>query len=182
MTPVLKCILNIRHKMKNVILSLLSPKCPISLLTHTDFWCNNLLFRRDGGHCIILDWQMITYSRPTNDVALLIISSLSSDLRRAHQDRLLSKYWEALTSFSLKMKVNIEGTIGYSFSDLKEDYRKSQLLAILLCIGSVDVALGDSSAEQRLLDALKDLYDDQIFSQKTISQCLEEQKETNSNA
>lgn len=172
MMPILNSILNIRHEMKNVISSLLSPKGPIALLTHTDFWCNNLLFRGDGGHCIVLDWQMVTYSRPTNDVALLIISSLSAALRREHTDHLLDRYWEALTSFSVKLNVDIEGVLRYSRTDLQEDYRRSQLLAILLCIGSVDVALGNASAEQRLLDVLKDLHADRIFSQATISQCL----------
>lgn len=172
MITILNSILNIRQEMKNVISSLLSPNSPMALLTHTDFWCNNLLFRSDGGHCIILDWQMVTYSRPTNDIALLIISSLSAELRREQTDRLLDNYWEALTSFSLKLSVDIEGTLRYSRTDLKEDYRKSQLLAILLCIGSVDVALGNTSAEQRLLDVLSDLHSDHIFSQETINQCL----------
>lgn len=172
MTPVLKCILNIRRDMKRVISALLSPSCPVALLTHTDFWCNNLLFRADGRHCIVLDWQMVTYSRPTNDVALLIISSLPGELRRAHQQQLLDTYWQVMTAFAAKLNVDVEGGLGYSRADLQEDYRRSQLLAILLCIGSVDVALGNPSAEQRLLDALKDLHTEQIFSQQTIAQCL----------
>lgn len=172
MSDVLKSIQNIGQEMKNVISALLLPKGPLALLTHTDFWCNNLLFRGDNRHCIILDWQMVTYSRPTNDIALLIISSLPSDLRRQNTDHLLNKYWQAFTSFSLKLNVDIEGTFAYSRADLQEDYRKSQLLAILLCIGSVDVALGNASAEQRLMDVLKDLYAEQIFSQQTIAQCL----------
>lgn len=172
MSDIMKSIQNIGQEMKNVISALLSPKGPIALLTHTDFWCNNLLFRGDNKHCIILDWQMVTYSRPTNDVALLILSSLSGDLRRQNTDTLLDKYWRAFTSFSTKLNVDVEGTLGYSRADLQEDYRKSQLLAILLCIGSVDVALGNADAEQRLMDVLRDLYADQIFSQQTIGQCL----------
>lgn len=42
-------------------------------------------------------------------------------------------------------------------------YRKSQLLALLLCIGSVDVAIGNADAEQRLLDVLQDFYTDGIL-------------------
>lgn len=38
--------------------------------------------------------------------------------------------------------------------------RKSQLLALLLCIGSVDVAIGNAEAEQRLMDVLQDFYAD----------------------
>lgn len=42
-------------------------------------------------------------------------------------------------------------------------YRKSQLLALLLCIGSVDVAIGNVDAEQRLLDVLRDFHSDGIL-------------------
>ena len=41
--------------------------------------------------------------------------------------------------------------------------RKSQLLSFLLCIGSIDVALGNPETEQRLLDVLHDFYEDKIF-------------------
>lgn len=40
----------------------------------------------------------------------------------------------------------------------KNTYRKSQLLALLLCIGSADIALGNEEAEQRFLDVIHDLY------------------------
>lgn len=42
-------------------------------------------------------------------------------------------------------------------------YRKSQLLSFLLCIGSIDVALGHEETEQRLLDVLHDFHKDKIF-------------------
>lgn len=41
--------------------------------------------------------------------------------------------------------------------------RKSQLLAFLLCIGSVDIALGNQEAEQRFLDVLHDLFQEGIL-------------------
>lgn len=42
-------------------------------------------------------------------------------------------------------------------------YRKSLLLSFLLCIGSIDVALGHEETESRLLDVLHDFYEDNIF-------------------
>lgn len=42
-------------------------------------------------------------------------------------------------------------------------FRKSQLLALLLCVGSVDVAIGNVEAEQRLLDVLQDFYAEGIL-------------------
>lgn len=66
----------IRPKTKIIIEKLLQPIEPMGLITHTDFWCNNLLMRtgavENGSRsdekqsqigCVILDWQMITYSR-----------------------------------------------------------------------------------------------------------------------
>lgn len=82
---VLEALLALRPRTKEVIAALLAPEDnPLALITHTDFWCNNLLFKsEDDGSCkcAILDWQMVTYSRPTNDVALLLVSSLPTELR-----------------------------------------------------------------------------------------------------
>lgn len=65
----------IRLKTKSIIEKLLQPIEPMGLITHTDFWCNNLLLKEQQSStdtddvsnkhvdCVILDWQMITYSR-----------------------------------------------------------------------------------------------------------------------
>lgn len=147
---------------KQIIGSLMIPKEPMGLMTHTDFWCNNLMFGEQD-QCVILDWQMISYSRPTNDVALLLVSSLSTETRRNHSNELVDIYWEALTTHANKLGVDIEGQLEYSRYDLDEDMKESKLLAVLLCIGSVDVALGNEETEQRLLDLLTDLQAEEIF-------------------
>lgn len=36
-------------------------------------------------------------------------------------------------------------------------------MALLLCIGSVDVAIGNADAEQRLLDVLQDFHEDGVL-------------------
>jgi hypothetical protein len=41
--------------------------------------------------------------------------------------------------------------------------RKSELLALLLCIGSIDVAIGNEDAEQRLLSVLRDFNRDGVL-------------------
>ncbi|XP_043478642.1 uncharacterized protein LOC122508995 [Leptopilina heterotoma] len=163
---VLEALLTLRPRTKEVIAALLAPEDPLSLITHTDFWCNNLLFKNDDDgscKCAILDWQMVTYSRPTNDIALLLVSSVPTELRRRHTQTLLDKYWEVLTTSSFNLGVDIPKDLGYSRSDLDKDYRRSQLLALLLCIGSVDVALGDPLTEQRLIDVLEDLHNDGVL-------------------
>lgn len=162
---------SIRSNTKELIAALLSPEEPIALITHTDFWCNNLMFKDndDTSMCAILDWQMVTYSRPTNDLALLLVSSVQSELRRQHTEELLDGYWNSLTDYCLRLGVDVERDHGYTRVDLGADYRRSQLLALLLCIGSVDVALGDPYTEQRLLDVLHDLNKDGVLSADLVN-------------
>ncbi|XP_050295948.1 uncharacterized protein LOC126735889 [Anthonomus grandis grandis] len=166
----LKDILNmlndLRPHTKEIIESLLGAEEPMALITHTDFWCNNLMFKENQGNCqcAILDWQMVTYSRPTNDLALLLVSSVSADLRREHTDELLDVYWVKLVENCKKLKVDIEEMLNYDRKKLGEDFRKGQLLALLLCIGSVDLALGNAQMEERLVALLKDLYKEDLLS------------------
>ncbi|XP_066582499.1 uncharacterized protein [Prorops nasuta] len=166
---VLEALMALRPKTKDIIAALLAPEGPLALITHTDFWCDNLLFKNDPTNpdCRILDWQMVTYSRPTNDIALLLISSVPTDLRRNHTCHLLDTYWEALNNTSTDLGVSIKD-LGYKREELDFDYRRSQLLALLLCIGSVDVALGDPLTEQRLLDVLQDLYNDGVLTDENV--------------
>lgn len=142
----------------------------MSLITHTDFWCNNLMFlaKTDNCECIILDWQMVTFSRPTNDIALLLISSVPAALRRQHTEMLLDKYWGNLTQTCKKLGLDVETELEYDRKKLGQDYKRSQLLALLLCIGSIDVALGDPFTEERLLELLKDLHADGVLSQDIV--------------
>ncbi|XP_034193532.2 putative oxidoreductase dhs-27 isoform X1 [Osmia lignaria lignaria] len=167
---ILEALLVLRPKTKHIISALLAPEGPLALITHTDFWCNNLLFKEgdNGLECCILDWQMVTYSRPTNDIALLLVSSLPTELRRKHTDTFLEIYWDALTSTCSRLGVDIPKDLGYTREELNKDYRRSQLLALLLCIGSVDVALGDPETEQRLIDVLKDLHNEGVLTDETV--------------
>lgn len=157
---VLTALNDLRPHTKEIIENLLSPEEPMALITHTDFWCNNLMFREDEQNCLcsIFDWQMVTYSRPTNDLALLLISSVPAELRRIHTEKLLDCYWECFTKICKRMKLDIELELGYDRNKLTEDYKRSQLLALLLCIGSVDLALGNAQMEERLLELLQDLH------------------------
>ncbi|XP_060523959.1 uncharacterized protein LOC132700567 [Cylas formicarius] len=166
MGEILSALNNIRPYTKEMMENLLAPQEPMALITHTDFWCNNLMFREneESCECLILDWQMVTYSRPTNDLALLIVSSLAADVRRQHTDQLLDSYWEHLTANCRKLKFNVEEEMNYNRVRLGEDFTKSQLLALLLCIGSVDLAIGNAQVEERLLTFLQDLHKDGLLS------------------
>lgn len=122
----LKALNKIRVRTRELIETLLQPIEPMGLITHTDFWCNNLLFRAEGegtDSCIILDWQMVTYSRPTNDLALLLISSIPSNIRRQHGGRLLDMYYNLLKSSCQKLDIDVEADLGYSRNKMELEYR-----------------------------------------------------------
>lgn len=162
---VLAALNDLRPHTKQIIEDLLAPEEPMALITHTDFWCNNLMFREEEEEtwCAILDWQMVTYSRPTNDLALLLISSVPAELRRIHTEKLLDEYWSNLLKTCLQLNLDVEKELGYNRDRLGEDYKRSQLLALLLCIGSVDLALGNAQMEERLLALLQDLHEEGLL-------------------
>ncbi|KAF7268702.1 hypothetical protein GWI33_018206 [Rhynchophorus ferrugineus] len=168
---VLDALNDLRPHTKTIIENLLAAEEPMALITHTDFWCNNLMFREVDGkcECAVLDWQMVTYSRPTNDLSLLLVSSVSADLRRNHTDELLDVYWEKLTDTCRKLKVDIEEALKYDRKTLGEDFKKGQLLALLLCIGSVDLALGNAQMEERLIELLQDLNKEGLLQAEVAS-------------
>ncbi|XP_048001228.1 uncharacterized protein LOC125237999 [Leguminivora glycinivorella] len=137
--------------------TLLRPAEPAPL-AHADFWSGNLLFReRDGEcECIALDWQMVSLGRPMDDVALLLLSSLTPELRREVGSELIEEYGERLEAECRRLGAGGSGVVVRRA--LGADWPRAALRALLLCAGSVDVALGEPRAERRLLEAVRDLH------------------------
>ncbi|XP_028169115.1 uncharacterized protein LOC135076645 [Ostrinia nubilalis] len=137
--------------------TLLRPAEPAPL-AHADFWSGNLLFREREGvtECIALDWQMVSLGRPMDDVALLLLSSLTPELRRAAGDALVEEYGERLERECARLGAAAAGA--QVRRGLRPDWARAALRALLLCAGSVDVALGEPRAEARLLEAVRDLH------------------------
>ncbi|XP_075976291.1 uncharacterized protein LOC142976679 [Anticarsia gemmatalis] len=137
--------------------TLLRPAEPAPL-AHADFWSGNLLFREKEGvcECIALDWQMVSLGRPMDDVALLLLSSLTPELRRSVGDNLIEEYGDRLEAECARLGAASAGaTVRRA---LRPDWPRAALRALLLCAGSVDVALGEPRAERRLLEAVRDLH------------------------
>ncbi|XP_068624502.1 uncharacterized protein [Battus philenor] len=145
--------------------TLLRPAEPAPL-AHADFWSGNLLFREKEGEseCIALDWQMVSLGRPMDDVALLLLSSLTPDMRRAVGESLIEEYGDRLEAECVTLGAAASGTAVRK--GLKLDWPRAALRALLLCAGSVDVALGEPRAERRLLEAVKDLHAQGVLSLK----------------
>lgn len=110
-------------------------------------------------------------ARPTNDLALLLVSSVSGDIRRKHEFSLLDHYFSRVSSACRLLGEDI-AELGWTKAMLRKEYQRSSLLALLLCLGSVDVALGDEKAEKRLEEALQDAKDQGLLSDEFIEEQL----------
>lgn len=61
--------------------------------------------------------------RPTNDLALLILSSLPSNIRRDCTQKLLTLYYTFMNENLGKLNIDINVTLGYTKEKLFEDYK-----------------------------------------------------------
>jgi hypothetical protein len=53
--------------------------------------------------------------------------------------------------------------IPFDYEVIENEFKKSQLLALLLVIGSIDMALDSAGTEQRLIHALRDMAKENLI-------------------
>ena len=166
-------------KISKIISRAFEPSPKLNSIVHCDFWINNLLFcGPDPPLCCIIDWQLVTYGKPAIDVALLLTTSLSHDLRKelasSEDDILVQTYWQELNSnMDRLVKGSSDEKLGkdkldkvlvdYDISDLKDDLKQAKAMSALVMVGSVDLALGIPQREQRLLSTLDDYIKEGIL-------------------
>lgn len=61
-------------------------------ILHGDYRLDNLLYRRDTGECVIVDWQTAGAGAAGHDLAYCITTALEAEPRRAAEDSLLAAY------------------------------------------------------------------------------------------
>lgn len=70
-------------------------------IIHGDFWSSNILFNTSTGEASLIDFQFCRYGQPAVDLAVLLCTSVSPDLRRgANLDQLLHNYTKAFQEHS----------------------------------------------------------------------------------
>ncbi|KAF0308939.1 hypothetical protein FJT64_019917 [Amphibalanus amphitrite] len=110
--------------------SLVTAKSHLSAVTHSDFWCNNLLLprrsvRRRGGRLPTPGAQC-----PRHRLSAGAGSGPA---------RYCATTGTNVTATARRFGVCLETEYEYSLERLEQDYRRSRKLALLLCAGSVDV-------------------------------------------
>jgi hypothetical protein len=93
---------------------------------HGDYRLDNLLFSAgDPVGVTAVDWQTTSTGLPARDLAYFLATSLTTDERRRHEQRLLKAYHAALTR---------HGVAGYPFTLCVEDYRLGMMHAPLIIL------------------------------------------------
>jgi hypothetical protein len=96
-------------------------------LCHGDFRADNLMFAQsDGGPALItLDWQVALQARGALDVSQLLSTSVTTDLRHAHEAALLRSYHDRLVA---------GGVERYPYDEFFHDYRRGLLIGFFYVI------------------------------------------------
>ncbi len=97
-------------------------------LVHSDFRPDNLMFGTDAdGRPTVaaVDWQGFGRGCAMSDVSFVIGNSLTADDRRAHEERLVRGYHDALVA---------AGVTGYPFDECWDEYGRSLLSALMTTI------------------------------------------------
>ena len=154
------------NMVSNVIKKSFESSNKLNTLVHCDFWVNNLLFcgTDDDPLCCIIDWQLVTYGKPAIDLALLLTTSLNTDVRRDSRKTLITTYWTEFKSHLAEMGRGDDQLVkDYELADLEVDLKSAEAMAALVMVGSVDLALGVPEREERVLSILRDYFQDKIL-------------------
>jgi aminoglycoside/choline kinase family phosphotransferase len=113
---------------------------------HGDYRLDNLMFGSDEGDVAAVDWQTLVIGPPTRDLAYFLGTSLTTQLRRAEEDRLVRLYHEQLVA---------RGVSGYSYHQCFEDYRLGQIQGpMITMIGAAYATAEPSTASDTMFLAM----------------------------
>lgn len=81
-------------RLRDQLFSLWGRRVEYEVVTHGDYRCENFVFDGRGGEVplAVVDWQTVGVGSPFLDVAYLLVTSLTTEARRADEKELLAHY------------------------------------------------------------------------------------------
>ncbi|XP_023012881.2 uncharacterized protein [Leptinotarsa decemlineata] len=128
---------------------------PQSVISHGDCWCNNFLFKYEGGDCnipsgvSILDWQFSSLRSPVFDLSYFIYAVCSKTELESFEE-LLQVYYESFAAHLTDLGSDPEEVFPYA--DLKIHWKKYSLYGFIHMIPALRVILCDKDKAPSLND------------------------------
>jgi hypothetical protein len=115
-------------------------------LVHGDYRLDNLMFPPSGEGVATVDWQTLAVAPPGRDLGYFLATSLHVDDRRAHEDRLVAEYVDALRHLGVH-EVTMEQT--------QREYRLGVLQApMITMLGAAYATAARSAAADAMFLAM----------------------------
>jgi hypothetical protein len=100
----------------------------VSTVLHGDYRSENMLFGgRDGEVPLaVVDWQTVMSGSPLLDVAYFLVTSLTGEVRRAHEQELLAHYVREMATRGVTLHD----------ADVRSEYARYTLQPVLMLVGA----------------------------------------------
>jgi len=105
---------------------------PFNTIVHGELWEKNMLFRdgEDGDRqsqlqCVVLDWKNAKMASATKDLAFLILSSTTNQLRKESQDEILHSYYSTFCNTLRELDSSLLEGPHNTFEEFYNDYKVS---------------------------------------------------------
>lgn len=125
-------------------------------LVHNDCRLDNVFFAADGTP-VLIDWQVLSRTRGTQDVANLLAGSMDSEDLATHWERLVHCWYDRLTA---------AGVTGYSFDEALTHYRQNVFFPLgagMALIGAMDIGDGRGLGEAIITRCLRHIEQVEAF-------------------
>lgn len=128
------------------MVSLITPKEPMAVICHGDFWINNMLFKYNKENIVeeirFVDLQVTRYASPVTDILLFIYTSTEKGLTRHYYDNLIEVYHKELTK---TISENASNTPLISLKQLLDDIEAHALFSFLMVLLLLPAVTADNT-------------------------------------